>query len=161
MQLTRYTDYALRVLIYLAHKDDELATIGEIAGAYGVSENHLMKIVHDLGKLGYIITVRGKGGGIRLGRAPEKINLGEVVRNTEETLHVVECLADDYAGGCRLAPTCRLKGVLQEAHDAFFEHLDRYTLQDLIAKRTPFATVEFHPRARQRVASKTKPSTVG
>lgn len=150
MQLTRYTDYALRVLIYLAHKrdqGDEITTISEISTAYKVSENHLMKIVHDLGKQGYITTVRGKGGGMRLARSPEEINLGEVVRNTEETLHVVECLAEGYDGGCRLAPTCLLKGVLQEAHAAFFEHLDRYTVKDLVGKRPIFATVQFHPQA--------------
>lgn len=145
MQLTRYTDYALRVLIYLAHKDGELATIAEIAGVYGVSENHLMKIVHGLGKQGYVETLRGKGGGLRLGRPPEAINLGAVVRDTEETLHVVECLADDYDGGCRLTPSCRLKNVLQEAQHAFFAHLDGYTLRDLVARRTAFAPVHFHP----------------
>jgi Rrf2 family transcriptional regulator, nitric oxide-sensitive transcriptional repressor len=104
MQLTRYTDYALRVLIYLAHKG-ELATIGEISAAYKISENHVMKIVHGLAKSGYITTLRGKGGGMTLARPAEKINLGEVVRNTEETLHVVECLADAYDGGCCLAPS--------------------------------------------------------
>lgn len=147
MQLTRYTDYALRVLIYLAHKDGELATIGEIAAAYGISENHLMKIVHGLGKQGYIETLRGKGGGLRLGRAPEAINLGAVVRDTEETLNVVECLSDDYDGQCRLNPSCRLKTVLQEAQDAFYRQLDGYTLRDLVARRPATAPVRFHPPA--------------
>jgi Rrf2 family nitric oxide-sensitive transcriptional repressor len=146
MQLTRYTDYALRVLIYLAHKEG-LATISEISAAYKVSENHLMKIVHGLAKLGYITTLRGKGGGMKLARPAEKISLGEVVRNTEETLHVVECLADEYEGGCCLAPSCRLKGVLKEAHDAFFRHLDQYTIKDLIGKRAAFAPIQFHPSA--------------
>ena len=91
-----------------------------------------MKIVHGLGKQGYIETLRGKGGGLRLGRAPEAINLGAVVRDTEETLHVVECLADDYDGACRLTPSCRLKTVLQEAQDAFYRQLDGYTLRDLM-----------------------------
>jgi Rrf2 family nitric oxide-sensitive transcriptional repressor len=144
MQLTRYTDYALRVLIYLAHKE-ELATINEISAAYNVSENHLMKIVHGLAKLGYINTLRGKGGGMKLARPADKINLGEVVRNTEETLHVVECLADGYDNACKLAPNCRLKSVLQEAHDAFFRHLDQYTVKDLIGKRATFAPIQFHP----------------
>lgn len=156
MQLTRYTDYALRVLIYLAHKGDELATISEISTAYAVSENHLMKIVHDLAKQGYITTLRGKGGGMRLARAPAEINLGEVVRNTEETLHVVECLANDYDGTCRLSPSCRLKSLLQEAHDAFFKHLDRYTVKDLIGKPSTFAKIEFHPRQPQGSAGKGK-----
>ena len=145
MQLTRYTDYALRVLIYLAHKDD-LATIGEISAAYRVSENHLMKIVHGLAKLGYVATLRGKGGGMKLARPAGQINLGEVVRDTEETLHVVECLADDYDNACKLAPNCRLKGVLKDAHDAFFHHLDQYTIADLVGRRAAFAPIHFPPK---------------
>lgn len=153
MQLTRYTDYALRVLIYLAYKDEALSTIGEISRIYGVSENHLMKIVHDLGKLGYVATLRGKGGGLKLGRSPEEIRLGDVVRDCEETLAVVECLAEDYEGDCRLNSNCKLKTVLSDAQQAFFDVLDQYTLSDLVAKRTTFAKVEFRPRA---AASKTK-----
>lgn len=149
MQLTRYTDYALRVLIYLAHKDAALATIGELVSVYGVSENHLMKIVHGLAKLGYIRTLRGKGGGMRLALAPEQINLGEVVRNTEGTLHVVECLATGYKGGCRLDPSCKLKGVLQDAQDAFFGHLDRFTLRDLVGSRPKSFDARFSIRPRQ------------
>ena len=145
MQLTRYTDYALRVLIYLAHKG-ELATIGEISEAYKVSENHLMKIVHGLAKQGYITTLRGKGGGMKLARPADEINLGEVVRSTEETLHVVECLAEGYDGACRLTAHCRLKGVLKDAHDAFFRHLDQYSVADLVGKRAAFAPVHFQPR---------------
>ncbi len=150
MQLTRYTDYALRVLIYLGHKNGELATISEISEAYQVSENHLMKIVHGLAKLGYITTLRGKGGGMKLARPAEDINLGEVVRNTEETLHVVECLAEGYEGGCRLAPSCTLKGVLSDAHDAFFRHLDQYTIRDLVGKRATFAPIQFHPSSKAK-----------
>lgn len=125
--------------------------------AYKVSENHLMKMVHALAKLGYITTLRGKGGGMRLARPADEINLGEVVRNTEETLHVVECLVDDYEGGCCLAPSCRLKGVLEEAHDAFFRHLDQYIISDLIGKRAAFAPIQFHPRI---AAAKGKPRHV-
>jgi Rrf2 family transcriptional regulator, nitric oxide-sensitive transcriptional repressor len=145
MQLTRYTDYALRVLIYLGHKGDELSTINEISRMYNVSENHLMKIVHGLGKLGYITTLRGKGGGLKLARAPEQIRLGEVVRDTEETLDLVECFASDYGGECRLTSNCKLKSVLGEAQRAFFEVLDQYTLKDLAAKRASFAKIEFRP----------------
>lgn len=145
MQLTRYTDYALRVLIYLAHKG-ELATISEISDAYKVSENHLMKIVHGLAKQGYIATTRGKGGGMKLARPASEINLGAVVRSTEETLHVVECLADGYDGACKLAPNCRLKGALKDAHDAFFQHLDRYTIADLVGKRAAYAPIQFQPK---------------
>jgi Rrf2 family nitric oxide-sensitive transcriptional repressor len=156
MQLTRYTDYALRVLIYLAHEDDGLATIGEIAHAYEVSENHLMKVVHGLGKLGYVTTVRGKGGGMKLARPPSEINLGDVVRNTEETLHVVECLAADYDNACRITSSCRLKGVLKDAHDAFFRHLDQFSIADLIPpKRGAVAPIRFHPRPGVKSKSRT------
>ena len=148
MQLTRYTDYALRVLIYLAYKDEELSTINEVSQIYGVSENHLMKIVHQLAKLGYVTTLRGKGGGLKLGRRPEQIRIGDVVRDTEETLDVVECLAENYAGACRLFSNCKLKTVLSDAQRAFFDSLDQYTLKDLVTKRATFAKVEFHPRSR-------------
>jgi len=153
MQLTRYTDYSLRVLMYLAHKNGELATISEISVAYRISENHLMKIVHGLGKLGYITTLRGKGGGSKLARPAKEINLGEVVRNTEETLSVVECLAEHYAGGCRLLPSCRLKGVLQDARDAFFRHLDQFSIKDLVGKRAAFVPLQFHERRAGHSAS--------
>lgn len=147
MQLTRYTDYALRVLIYLGHKGDELSTINEISEIYGVSENHLMKIVHGLGKLGYVTTLRGKGGGLKLGRSPGEIRIGQVVRDTEETLDLVECFAHDYGGDCRLAANCKLKSVLADAQQAFFDSLDQYTLKDLVTKRKPFSKIELHPRA--------------
>src|SRR5690242_942692 len=126
MQLTKHTDYALRVLIFLARV--ERSTIREIAGAHRISENNLMKVVHGLAKLGYIDSTRGKGGGIRLARAPREIRIGEVVRNTEETLAVVECLTDGYGGDCRLTTSCALKGVLKSAQHAFLSELARYTL---------------------------------
>ena len=144
MQLTRYTDYALRVLIYLGHEQDGLAKIGDISGQYGISKNHLMKVVLGLGKMGYVTTVRGKGGGLKLARPPGAINLGEVVRKTEETLHLVECLERGYQGGCLLYPACRLKSVIHEAQSQFFAHLDRYTIADVLAKRSPFAPLAFH-----------------
>ncbi len=146
MQLTKHTDYALRVLIYLAHKEGELSTIAEISRIYGISENHLMKIVHQLARLGYVSTLRGKGGGLKLGRSPEQINLGEVVRNTEETLHVVECLANDYDGRCRLSSACQLKSVLHEAQMVFYKYLDQHTIADLAEKRAVFAGIQFHAR---------------
>ena len=155
MQLTRYTDYALRVLIYLAHKKEKLTTIREISDAYRISENHVMKIVHDLAKLRYIDTLRGKGGGLKLARAPERINLGDVVRDTEDTLHAVECLADDYAGSCGLAPGCGLKSVLRDAQRAFMAELDRYTLKDLAPARSGTSLLRFYkPASASGVATR-------
>ena len=146
MQLTRHTDYALRVLIHLAYKGDELSTIREIADKHRISENHLMKVVNKLATLGYIITLRGKGGGMKLARAPEKIKVGEVIRDTEESLHVVECMAQDYGGDCALSPSCKLKSVLHEAQAAFFQQLDLYTLQDLAPKRGNSSAVRFYKK---------------
>lgn len=130
MRLTKYTDYALRVLISLGRS--QASTIQAIAAAQHISRNHLMKIVHDLAKLGYVETARGRGGGLRLARAPQDIRVGDLVRDTEESLAVVECLDDGYAGGCRLHSTCGLKGVLHGAQRAFLAELDRYTLADLL-----------------------------
>lgn len=148
MQLTRFTDYALRVLIYLAYRDDELATIGEISASYDISHSHLMKIVQHLGKLGYVTTLRGKGGGLKLARPPEEINLGDVVRNTEETLNVMECLAEGYEEDCQLYKACKLKTVLHEAQQTFLAHLDKSTLKDLLVTRSPFASIKVHGRSR-------------
>lgn len=129
MQLTLYTDYALRTLIYLALTNDT-ATITEIADRYNISRNHLVKVVHNLGKLGYITTTRGRQGGLRLAHAPSKINIGEVVRRTEPNFHLVECF-DREKDACAITPGCRLKGVLNEAFHAFTDVLDRYTLEDI------------------------------
>ena len=136
MRLTSFTDYALRVLIYLgAHRDEErLATIGDIAAAYRISENHLMKVVHHLAKEGYVETTRGKGGGIRLARAPEEINIGAVVRITEDDLALVECF-EAGAPQCPLVPACTLKGMLAQALRAFLAVLDAQTLADLLRPR--------------------------
>lgn len=130
MRLTRYTDYAMRVLLYLGAQPEKVCSIGEIARAYGISQNHLMKVAHDLGKAGYVEGVRGRSGGIRLARPAEKINVGAVVRGSEEGFELVEC------GSCVIAPACRLSGVLDEALAAFLAVLDRYTLADLLKKRS-------------------------
>ena len=131
MRLTTFSDYAFRVLIYLGSAPQSLATIADIAKAYGVSENHLMKVVHQLARLGYVETVRGKGGGMRLARPASEINVGEVLRATEDGFAIVECMGEG-GGDCRIARACALKGALGEAVEAFLATLDRYTLADLV-----------------------------
>jgi Rrf2 family transcriptional regulator, nitric oxide-sensitive transcriptional repressor len=132
MHLTQHTDYALRTLIYLALRDPALATVQEIAEAYGISRTHLMKVAHRLGRCGWIETVRGRGGGLRLARRPEDIVVGDVVRDTEEGFAIVECFSGDRPA-CRITPDCALKGVLAEARDAFLAVLDGHTLAELTA----------------------------
>lgn len=136
MKLTRYTDYALRVLMHLAGRPERLCSIGEIAGAYRISENHLMKVVHDLGQRGFLTTVRGRGGGIRLARPAEAISVGEVVRATEDDCPLVDCT------GCALAqaPGCRLTGALAQARQAFFTVLDGYSIAE-VARRPELAAL--------------------
>lgn len=134
MQLTRYSDFSLRVLIYLAVRPERLTTIEEISVAYGISKAHLMKVVHQLGRAGFLETMRGRGGGFRLARAPETICVGDVIRHTEDKLNLVECF-DPATSDCRIEPACGLRGVLEEALDAFLHTLDHYTLADLVARR--------------------------
>ncbi|WP_226656752.1 Rrf2 family transcriptional regulator [Pseudalkalibacillus hwajinpoensis] len=132
MRLTNYTDYSLRMLIYLGSmKKNNLASIQEIADAYQISKNHLMKVAHELGKKGYIETIRGRNGGLRLALLPNEINVGEVVRSTEEDFNLVECF-DKENNACVISPACRLKHVLHTALSAYFEVLDQYQLADLI-----------------------------
>ena len=130
MRLTRHTDYAIRVLLYLGAQPEKVCSISEIARAYGISQNHLMKVAHNLGKAGYIEGVRGRSGGIRLAKPAAQINVGDVVRRTEEGFELVEC------GTCVIAPACGLTGALDEALAAFMAVLDRYTLADLLKKRS-------------------------
>ncbi len=132
MRLTTYTDYALRVLMYLGLRGEQLATIQEIAEQYGISKNHLMKLVHELGQLGYVETIRGKNGGLRLGRRPDGITVGEIVRHLEPDMALVECFQSADVR-CRIVKDCVLQNVLGEALDLFLETLDRYTLADLLA----------------------------
>jgi Rrf2 family nitric oxide-sensitive transcriptional repressor len=136
MRLTVHSDYSLRVLTFLALKRGNLATIPEISEAYGISRGHLMKVVHALGRLGYVATLRGRNGGLTLGMAAESIRIGHVLRQTEESLALVECFAKAEPGlGCKIDGTCRLKGVLAEAQRAFFDVLDGYTLADIVDGR--------------------------
>lgn len=129
MRLTRFTDYSLRTLLYLGTLEPRLGSIAGVAGAYGISENHVVKVVHHLGRLGLVRTTRGRGGGLRLGRPATEIRIGDVVRATEEDLALVPCFA---GAACAITPACRLKGVLGEALSAFLDVLDRHTLADLL-----------------------------
>lgn len=134
MQLTQFSDYSLRVLIYLGLRPDRLSTIEEIAAAYGISESHLTKVAHKLGRLGIVETVRGRKGGMRLREAPAKINVGATVRVMEANLTIVECFDHEH-NTCPIAPVCKLAGVLGEALEAFLTVLDRYTLADVLKNR--------------------------
>ena len=139
MKLTLQTDYALRALIWLGSHTEGLSSIREISDVYGISEAHMVKVIHRLGMGGFIQTIRGRNGGIRLGRSPEGIVIGDVVRYMEEDLALLACMTDGTTEGpgipCRLMPGCRLRGVLTEALLAMTDVLDRYTLSDVI---TPF-----------------------
>jgi Rrf2 family nitric oxide-sensitive transcriptional repressor len=130
MKLTAFTDYSLRVLIYLATTPHKRATILEIVTAFNVSEHHLTKVVHFLGKKGWIATTRGKGGGMALAKSPRDIRIGRVVRDTEGEPTPAECF-ESGGGQCTLGGCCHLKGVLAEAIAAFYGALDRYTLEDV------------------------------
>ncbi|MDQ7991018.1 MAG: Rrf2 family transcriptional regulator [Candidatus Dactylopiibacterium sp.] len=155
MKLTAFTDYTLRVLMYLALQPERLATIQQIATAYGISENHLMKVVHQLARSGTIESVRGKGGGIRLARPADQIGIGEVIRTAEGENAIVECFGDRES--CCIAQRCKLAGVLAGAFGALYAHLDRYTLADLtgqpeslvqllrLERKTPAASANADP----------------
>ncbi len=134
VRLTVYTDYSVRMLMYLALKDDGLATISEVANAYGISKAHLTKVAHQLGVAGYVKTIRGKGGGLRLARPAGEIGLGEIVRCTEPDRALVLCFEPLHAP-CRIVPACGLRGALQEAQLAFLAVLDRYSLADLVHQK--------------------------
>lgn len=140
MQLTYYTDYSLRVLMYLAVNRGRMVNISEIADRYGISRNHLVKVVHNLARGGYIKSYRGKGGGIELARGPAEINIGEVVRYAEGPLRPVECF-DAERNRCVIANACGLAEVIAEACDNFFATLDRYSLADLLRRRARLAKI--------------------
>ncbi|EJN05977.1 Rrf2 family transcriptional regulator [Phyllobacterium sp. YR531] len=129
MKLTRYTDYAVRVMIHLGSRDGGLSSIAEIARVYGISQNHLMKVVQNLVRDGYVESVRGRNGGIRLSRPAREISLGKLVRHTEGGFNLVDC------SSCMIAPACGLPGILSEATAAFINVLDKYTVEDLLGRR--------------------------
>lgn len=136
MRLTTFTDYNLRVLMYLALDPDRIASVPEIAAAYGISEHHLTKVVHHLGRAGFVQPIRGKGGGVRLAREAAAIGLGEVVRAAEGETALVECMTAE-GGDCRIAAGCALARILDEAARAMHAALDRYTLADLVGRPRP------------------------
>jgi Rrf2 family nitric oxide-sensitive transcriptional repressor len=148
MRLTTFTDYSLRVLIHLATHPDGRSTIAAIAAAFDVSGNHLTKVVHFLGKQGFLTNVRGRGGGLELARLPRDINVAAVVRATEGGAMPAECF-DPATNQCVITRECKLKHVLREAIDAFYDVLGQYTLEDLVHNRPALARVLF---ARERVA---------
>ena len=136
MRLTNFSDYELRILMYAAAQKDLLVTIEETAEVYGISRAHLMKIANMLTRAGYLKAVRGRAGGLALGKRPEKIRLGDVVRLTEPDFALVECFASEDL--CIITPRCKLRGVFKEALDAFLAVLDRHTLADLMLRPRDF-----------------------
>lgn len=141
MQLTLYTDYSLRVLIYLMNMSRKSATINEVADFYKISRNHLVKVSHQLARKGFIVSQRGKGGGISLARPPESIRINDVVQAMEPNFYLVECF-NTIENQCQITNMCQLKGLLNHALMAFFKDLDQYTLASLrhddLARRLNF-----------------------
>lgn len=151
MRLTTFTDYSLRTLIYLASLPGSRARIADVATAFEVPENHLVKVVHALGKGGWLNNVRGHGGGMELASPAESIRVGSVVRATEGEAMLAECFGDS-AGQCAIAHACRLRGVFNEALTAFYSVLDRYTLADLVTNRHQLARILFVEKPASRAA---------
>jgi len=134
MRLTQFSDYSLRLLLFLTQHDDRLVTVGEVAKWYGISKAHLVKVAHKLATLGYVDSIQGKGGGLRLGKPASEITLDTLIRHTEPDFHTVECF-DKERNTCRITNSCTLKHVLADATEAFLKSLGRYALAD-IAKPT-------------------------
>ncbi|SDG50473.1 Rrf2 family transcriptional regulator [Paraburkholderia phenazinium] len=143
MRLTDYTDYSLRVMLYLAVRGEGLSTIQDISDAYGISKNHLMKVVQRLGELGWVETVRGRNGGLRLFEHSGSLTVGEVVRATESDFALVGCFPDERGSHrhCVIQSQCRLKGVLEVARHAFLSELDRHTIGELAEPKGPLAAL--------------------
>lgn len=161
MRLTDYTDYSLRTLMYLGLNRDRLVTIQDIANVYGVSKNHLMKVVHQLGLAGLVETVRGRSGGMRLGKEPHEINLGEVVQRTEPDFLMVECF-DRAHNECILSPSCELQRVLSKATRAYMQVLSGVTLADLLKNSDSLrtlTTVKIFPHLAPDPVSEAAPET--
>lgn len=144
MRLTTFTDYSLRVLIFVAAHREGRATIAGVASAFDISENHLTKVVHFLGKRGFLSNVRGRGGGLALSRPAREIGIADVVREAEGTMVPAECF--DAGTGCVILPVCRLRGVLADAMKAFYDVLAQYTLEDMLGNRAELAKILFAAR---------------
>lgn len=145
MRMTLFADYSLRVLLYLAIHEEKLCSIQEVAEAYKISRNHLMKVVQHLGQLGVVETIRGRDGGIRLAKPADELNVGWVVRRSEPDFELVECF-NKKINTCCIAPACKLKSVLAEAQMAFLKHLDQFTVKDMLPNRQQVISL-FSPRA--------------
>jgi Rrf2 family transcriptional regulator, nitric oxide-sensitive transcriptional repressor len=144
MRLTDYTDYSLRVLLYLAVRGAGLSTIQDISQAYGISKNHLMKVVQQLGERGWVETVRGRNGGLRIAERTRMLTVGEVVRATESDFALVGCLPDSKGvqrASCVITSQCRLRGALQAASNAFLAELDRHTIDEVAQPHAPLAAL--------------------
>ncbi|MBL1259337.1 MAG: Rrf2 family transcriptional regulator [Thiotrichaceae bacterium] len=139
MQLTLYTDYSFRVLLYLGVNRDRLCTIAEISERCAATQNHLVKVVHNLGREGYIQTMRGRTGGIRLKKEPEDIRLTDIIRCTEVNLNIAECLRENNK--CHITKVCKIKHIFKEAQNEFIETLDRYTVADLLKDKEQLTTI--------------------
>lgn len=152
MQLTRFSDFGLRVLMYLARQEERTlpVTIGEIAEQFGVPHNHLVKVVNRLGKLGWVSATRGRHGGLRLAAAPDALRLGQVLQGLEEVTELIDC--DNPP--CVLDGRCLLKAALNAGLAAFYAKMDEYTLADVCAKRTGEAIITLH---RQFLAQQERP----
>ena len=158
MRLSEYTDYTLRVLMYCALHRQRLVTVGELAAHHGLSKNHLMKVVNDLARQGLIETTRGRGGGLRLLKAPEHIRVGDVVRASETDFRLVECF-DPATDQCTLTPSCRLKGLFSDALAAYFKELDRMTLAELTEPAAPSGPAGGAPLVRMAAPVSRRPLT--
>lgn len=156
MRLTTMTDYAMRLLMYVGQRPERLCTISEVARAYGISEAHLMKITHQLGLAGWLETVRGKGGGMRLGAAPSAINLGAVVRSIEPDFFLVECMGT--GDSCMLTGQCKLTGIMNGALQSLMQYLNAYTLADLLPAPATEIAKAVHPLNDCRAAESTATS---
>jgi Rrf2 family nitric oxide-sensitive transcriptional repressor len=149
MRLTTFTDYSLRLLIYLASAPGKKATIAQVARTYGISEHHMVKVVHLLGKAGFLKNTRGRGGGVELARPASEINVGRVVRLTEGEDVPAECF-DEATNTCRIAGSCRLQWVLRKAAESFHRVLEEYTLEHLVANQAQLQAV-LHPAIGRRL----------